>query len=103
VSSLATISQGTDNQTGKPISIVSLLDPTVYNQVSADDPANSVVGAYVSGPGITPGTNLAGTAIIDQNQFVLSQTAPSTKEPALFTFSGRPLLISGRPRPARRQ
>jgi hypothetical protein len=103
VSSLATISQGTDNQTGKPISIISLLDPTVYNRVSADDPANSVVGAYVSGPGITPGTNLAGTALIDQNQFVLSKTATSTTEPVRFAFSGRPLLLSGGLRPARRQ
>jgi hypothetical protein len=72
-----------------------------YNQVSAEDDANSVVGAYVSGPGIAPGTKLSGTALIDQNQFVLSENAPSTKEPALFTFSGRPLLLSGGLRPAR--
>jgi hypothetical protein len=71
-------------------SIVSLKDKTVYNQVSADDPANSVVGAYVSGEGITPGTNLAATAIISENQFVLSEPAPSTTEDVLLTFTGKP-------------
>jgi hypothetical protein len=88
VSSLATISQGTGSLAGK--SIISLESKTVYNQLSADDPANSVVGAYVSGEGITPGTNLAGTAIISENQFVLSKRAAWTTEDVLLTFTGKP-------------
>jgi len=88
VSSLATISQGTGSLEGK--TIISLQNKTVYNQVKADDPVNSVVGAYVSGDGITPGTNLAATAVISQNQFVLSKNAPSTSEAVLLTFTGKP-------------
>ena len=91
VSSLATISQGTGDLAGR--TIISLQDTTVYNQVRANDPANSLVGAYVSGDdrvGIKPGTNLAATAIIDQNQFVLSKNSPSTSRPVLLTFSGKP-------------
>ena len=93
VQSLAKISQGTGALAGK--TIISLLDTTVYNQVGADDPANSVVGAYVSGGGIKPGTNLAKTAIINQNQFVLSTNAPSTTGDVLLTFTGKPSTVSG--------
>lgn len=100
VSSLATISQGTGTLAGK--SIISLEDQTVYNQVKADDSANSVVGAYVTGTGITPGTNLAGTAIISANQFVLSEPATTTTDPVLLTFTGKPpAALSGRPHPYR--
>jgi hypothetical protein len=95
VSSLGTISQGTGSLAGK--TIISLKNKTVYNQLSADDPANSVVGAYVSGGDITPGTNLAATAIISENQFVLSEPAPSSTEEVLLTFSGKPLKESGGP------
>ena len=87
VRSLATISQGTGDLAGK--TIISLQDKTVYNQLSANDPANSVVGAYVTGDGVERGTNLAATAIISQNQFVLSKNAPSTSKPVLLTFTGR--------------
>jgi hypothetical protein len=87
VSSLATISQGTGQLAGK--SIISLQSKAVYNQLKADDPKNSLVGAYVSGPNILAGTNLLATAIISENQFVLSQNAPSTTTPVLLKFSGR--------------
>ncbi|MDR3639465.1 MAG: hypothetical protein P4L84_37035 [Isosphaeraceae bacterium] len=88
VSSLATISQGTGRLAGK--TIITLQDRSVYNQVRPNDPANSVIGAYVSGAGITPGTNLAATADIGANQFVLSMNAPTTTQPVLLTFTGKP-------------
>jgi len=99
VSSLATISQGTGDFAGK--TIVSLQDATVYNQLGADDPANAVTGAYVSGPGIKPGTNLAANALIDQNQFVLSQNAPTSTTPVLLTFSGKAPTPPQSPAPPR--
>jgi hypothetical protein len=95
VRSWATISQGTGALAGK--SIISLKSKTVYNQLSADDPANSVVGAYVSGEGITPGTNLAATAIISENQFVLSKPAASATDDVLLTFTGKPPAGSSEP------
>ncbi len=101
VTNLATISQVTTPQ-GTTESVISLQDPTVYNQLSANDPANSVVGAYVSGPGIKPGTNLAATAIINQYQFVLSQPAASTTQPVMLTFSAKPMTGLARLRAIRR-
>ena len=55
--------------------IIALDNKTVYNQLKANDFVNSVVGAYVTGDGIAKGTNLAATANINENQFVLSQSA----------------------------
>jgi hypothetical protein len=90
VSSLATISQGTGGLAGTTIN--TLQYKTVYNQVRPNDPNNSVIGAYVSGvgSGIIPGTNLAATADIGRNQFVLSQNAPSSANPVLLTFTAKP-------------
>ncbi|WP_165251234.1 hypothetical protein [Paludisphaera soli] len=87
VGSLATITQGTGDLAGQ--SIISLQDPVVYNQIRPNDKANAVVGAYVWGPGIRPGTNLTQTAIIDQNQFVLSQNAPTSAGPVFLYFTGK--------------
>ena len=87
VKSLATITQGTGANAGE--TLISLADSTVFNQLNANDPANSVVGAYVSGPGIPAGTNLAKFGLIDQNQFVLSKNAPSASN-VLLTFTGKP-------------
>lgn len=72
-------------------SIISLASKVVYNQVLADDKANGVVGAFVSGQGIAKGTRLAATAIIDQNQFKLSHPAdPSMAGKTVeLTFFGR--------------
>lgn len=76
-------------------SVISLSSKVVYNQVLADDKTNAVTGAYVSGQYIQPGTNLKAFAIIDQNQFVLSQPAvlPAGKKSVTveLTFSGKPL------------
>ena len=84
VHSLATIDK---NDT----SIISLASKVVYNQVRADDKANGVVGAYVAGQGIANRTRLAATAIINQNQFKLSQPAdPSVAGKTVeLTFFGR--------------
>jgi hypothetical protein len=87
VSSLATVSQGTNGLAG--MTLITLQDKTVYNQVRPNDPANSVIGAYVSGDGITAGTNLAATADIGLNQFVLSENAPTNSNPVLLKFTGR--------------
>jgi len=65
----------------------------IFNQLFADDPANSLVGAYVSGPGIPTGadspTNLLATADIGQNQFILSQSIKGLFS-GTYTFSGKP-------------
>ena len=76
-------------------SVISLSSKVVYNQVLADDKVNAVTGAYVSGHYIQAGTNLKATAIIDQNQFILSQPAvlPAGEKSVTvkLTFSGKPL------------
>ncbi len=86
-SSYAEISEGGQGYKGK--TIITLENPTVYNQLKADDSSNGVVGAFVSGVGIKSGTRLAATADINKHQFVLSQKAdPATH--VLLSFSGDP-------------
>jgi hypothetical protein len=87
-SSDATISDTVPGYVGK--TVITLANKTVYNQLKADDAANGVVGAYVTGKGITPGTNLLATANINQNQFVLSKPATPTNTPVRVDFSANP-------------
>jgi len=99
----ATITQGTDNL-GNPVSILTLSDPKIYNQVKPDDLKNSLIGAYVIGDGIVAGTNLKAFGNLDKLQFILSHTALSSNGPIKVTFVGKkpvktdaplPLLTSG--------
>jgi hypothetical protein len=85
--SYASISYDVAGYVGQPV--VTLENKTVYNQLSKDDPANGVVGAYVSGNGIPAGTNLKAGANVNQNQFILS-TRPPANTRELLTFSGTP-------------
>ena len=71
-------SQATITDSGDT-SVIALKSKVVYNQIKASDRANGLlVGAYVSGPGIAPGTTLEKTAVISDNEFVLSQKAMPT-------------------------
>ena len=70
--------------------IITLDNKTVYNQLSANDTVNGVVGAYVSGDGITSGTNLAATADINKNQFALSKHATPAKHVLLHFIADLP-------------
>lgn len=89
VTSKAIISEGTGDWAGK--SILTVLDPTVYNQVRADDPANSVTGAYISSPDVKEkDVNLANYALIDQHQFVLSERVSFTGETTVTFTSKQP-------------
>jgi hypothetical protein len=52
-----------------------------------DDPANAVIGAYVKGPGIIPGTRIVSRNSQNPNQFLLSATAvPETNQK--YEFNG---------------
>lgn len=52
-----------------------------------DDPANAVIGAYVTGPGIIPGTRIVTRSSQTPNQFLLSAPAvPETNQD--YAFNG---------------
>jgi hypothetical protein len=54
-------------------------------KVLPDDPANAVIGAYVTGPGIIPGTRIVTNSSQDPNQFLLSAMAvPQTNQKYVF-------------------
>jgi hypothetical protein len=73
--------------------IIQLLDATQYQQIRPDDPANSVAGAFVRGPGIPAGTNLQAFGLLDQLQFFLSsdKVTSSNGQFVELTFTGKNL------------
>jgi hypothetical protein len=77
--------------------IIQLQDPTQYQQIRPDDPANAVTGAYVWGPGIPPGTNLAKFGLLDQLEFFLStgQVESSGDQYVELTFTGKNIPPQG--------
>jgi hypothetical protein len=91
VSAMATISQ----VGGQTILAIQPSDRDIYFQVTADDPANAVVGAYVWGNNIPRGTRLVGFGLLNQLQFVLSGTVPATTHPIKVTFTGRLIAPTG--------
>lgn len=88
VKSQGTVFQGSSDEGTAGKTVIALSDQAVYNQVKADDPANSLIGAYVTGPGIKPGTRIAAHAVINKNQFVLSQHADTSTGLVTLTFTG---------------
>jgi hypothetical protein len=88
--SFAMIFQGNAGEGTAGKTVIQLNDPIVYNQVSADDPKNGLIGAYVSGPGITKRIRLLATAVINKNQFILSDVIPDNS--GEYTFSAKPLI-----------
>ncbi|WP_165070584.1 hypothetical protein [Paludisphaera rhizosphaerae] len=94
VTSKATLSPGTGKWAGK--TILTVADPIVYNQVRADDPANSVTGAYVSSPDFkVKDLRITDYALIDQHQFVLSTKVDFTGETTV-TFTSKPTSSAAR-------
>jgi hypothetical protein len=62
---------------------------TPFWKLLPDDSANAVVGAYVAGPGVIPGTRIVSRSSQNPNQFLLS--APALPEPNQpYTFNGAP-------------
>ena len=63
---------------GMATSLITLTDPAAYYRLKADDPANAIVGAYVTAKGVDPGTNLLANGPIHTSNWhllVLSQQA----------------------------
>src|SRR5262249_15833257 len=84
---------GIDPITKLPASILTLPDTLdnrkIYNQVNPDDPKNSLVGAYVVGDGIVPGTRLLRRGNLDKLEFVLTNTALTPNAVLSVTFHGK--------------
>jgi hypothetical protein len=102
VTAMATISKAGSNPDypGKSILTVQAADVKAFWQVMADDKANGLVGAYVTGAGIKPGTNLFFNLGSNTLQFVLSGPATPTTTPIKVTFSGyNPTTLTSSPPP----
>jgi hypothetical protein len=71
-------------------SIITLTTESTYWQISNPDPKQGQVGAYVSGPGIPPGTVVAGQGDVKALILILANHVPDSAGAVQLTFSGKP-------------
>jgi hypothetical protein len=70
--------------------IVTLTTQTKYWQISNPNPAGGVVGAFVSGPGVPPGTVVKAQGDVNALILILSNHVDDSKGAVSLTFSGIP-------------
>jgi len=84
--------------------IVTLTTPKKYWQIHNPDLSKGEIGAYVSGPGVPPGTTVVGLGLIAKLQLILSNHVDNSNGEVDLTFSGKlpknPIRDSGFEKPA---
>ncbi len=78
-------------------SLMQLQNPQMqpnYWQIKPDDPKNSIIGAYLTGPGIPQGTNLKSQGQAANLQFNLSTSSAKPDGQARYIFTAKPKVAS---------